>query len=529
MSEQYPGGFITKSPPTPSGPYETDAAQGIWNLTQQAYYRKLDLWPTAGNVASTGFLALVSGTYKSYQSYRYNSNSGNFLYASINSGTPKYLMEVDSTGAVQSQTIYDGGTSSYEEFGSWDYWYDDATETFYAPYVDGSSANMGVCKVTGSSGFGTGSTHVRRKQGGGNVKYPNSGVYLIGTPGTSTETLVTTSFGEGGGGANQSSGYYGYWNPSNNTYYAYQIIPSSADRVYTYGAAPSVYTNKICFISIDNYPTNYSKSIWFSTYTAGSSSSLGAGRTISTTNAYMNYVAGENGNTRWIARVLNLDQNAYSLCVFDYNALVKDQLTLKDTAISNSRVEIGAYFFPGTANGAAHEDDVLVFIKDPDTSQPYTYYLVNWRKDDNNNANSGGSGNSGGTWNYGSNAKKFVFDSSYCNNGTGSGYPRAGYYTSGGTNMIVFGVTIGFGTVDMIFNIPMDISQIVDGTYSGVVTISSGTSVNNRVDGFKNQSYGTTWNTRSASITSQGSTQNTTTASASAASVSPAFTTFQPL
>ena len=528
MSKNFPGGWITKNPPAPVGPYETDAAPGIWSMTEQAYYRKQDLWPTAGNVASTGFLALVSGTYKSSQSYRYNSNSGNFLYAAVNGGTPKYVMEVDSTGAVQSQTLYNGGTSNYEEFGSWDYWYDDATETFYAPYVDGTSANMGVCKVTGSAGFGTGSTHVRRKQGGGSIKYPNSGVYLIGTPGTSTETLVTTAFGDGGGGGNQSSAYYGYWNPSSNTYYAYGVYPSSSDRVYSYGAAPTAYTNKLAFITIDNYPTQYAKSFWVSTFTAGSTSSGVVGKSITTTNAFMNQIAGEQGNTRWIAKVQNNDQGSISLFSFDYNIYVKDQLVLKDTAISNSAVTIVSFFYPGTANGAANEDDVLLLIKDPDSSQSYTYYLVVWRKDDNNNANDGGTGNSGGTWNYGSTAKKLVFDSGYCNNGS-NGYPRAGYYTSSGTNMIVFGAQIGFGGVDMIFNIPMDISQLADGTYAGYVTISSGSSVNSRVDGFKNQSYGTSWSTRSTSNSSQGSTQNTTTASASAASVSPAFTNFQPV
>ena len=48
MSNQYPGGIITKNPATPTGPYETGAAPGIWTLTQQAGYKQQGVWPTAG-------------------------------------------------------------------------------------------------------------------------------------------------------------------------------------------------------------------------------------------------------------------------------------------------------------------------------------------------------------------------------------------------------------------------------------------------------------------------------------------------
>jgi hypothetical protein len=60
MSEQYPGGFITKSPPTPAGPYQTSSAYGMWTLSQQAAYQKEGLWPIAGNVVP---IALIGGGY----------------------------------------------------------------------------------------------------------------------------------------------------------------------------------------------------------------------------------------------------------------------------------------------------------------------------------------------------------------------------------------------------------------------------------------------------------------------------------
>jgi hypothetical protein len=41
MSEQYPGGFITKTAPTVT----TTSAQGMWTLSQQAGYQKQGIWP----------------------------------------------------------------------------------------------------------------------------------------------------------------------------------------------------------------------------------------------------------------------------------------------------------------------------------------------------------------------------------------------------------------------------------------------------------------------------------------------------
>ena len=51
MSQKYPGGFITKSPVAPAGPYETSVAKGVWTLDQAMQFKKQGLWPTAGNAA----------------------------------------------------------------------------------------------------------------------------------------------------------------------------------------------------------------------------------------------------------------------------------------------------------------------------------------------------------------------------------------------------------------------------------------------------------------------------------------------
>jgi len=50
MSKRYPGGIITKSPATPTGPFETGAAPGIWTLEQQMQFKQQGVWPLAGNV-----------------------------------------------------------------------------------------------------------------------------------------------------------------------------------------------------------------------------------------------------------------------------------------------------------------------------------------------------------------------------------------------------------------------------------------------------------------------------------------------
>ena len=41
MSEQYPGGYVTKTPPTPT----SSAAPGLWTLSQQAALQKQGAWP----------------------------------------------------------------------------------------------------------------------------------------------------------------------------------------------------------------------------------------------------------------------------------------------------------------------------------------------------------------------------------------------------------------------------------------------------------------------------------------------------
>ena len=61
MSKKWPGGIITPTPATPTGPYQDGKAPGIWTLSQQSYWAKQSLWPIAGNVVN--YIEDVFSTY----------------------------------------------------------------------------------------------------------------------------------------------------------------------------------------------------------------------------------------------------------------------------------------------------------------------------------------------------------------------------------------------------------------------------------------------------------------------------------
>jgi hypothetical protein len=84
MSERYPGGLITKTPVTPSGPYETSTASGIWTLEEQAYWRKLNQWPIAGSIQP----------------------DAQFNYVTM-------LLHGDGTNGAQNNTFLDSSTNNF--------------------------------------------------------------------------------------------------------------------------------------------------------------------------------------------------------------------------------------------------------------------------------------------------------------------------------------------------------------------------------------------------------------------------------
>jgi len=100
MSQKYPGGFITKSPATPTGPLETGTAPGIWTLDQQLQYQKQGIWPTAGNVPL--YIEDV------FQTWLYNGNSSTqSIVNGIDLSTKGGMVWTKSRNATYDNTVYD--------------------------------------------------------------------------------------------------------------------------------------------------------------------------------------------------------------------------------------------------------------------------------------------------------------------------------------------------------------------------------------------------------------------------------------
>ena len=55
MPKRFLGNIMTDAPTAPEGPYENDAASGVWSLAEALSYTKGGLWPTTGNTFSRAF------------------------------------------------------------------------------------------------------------------------------------------------------------------------------------------------------------------------------------------------------------------------------------------------------------------------------------------------------------------------------------------------------------------------------------------------------------------------------------------
>ena len=122
MSEQYPGGWLTKTPPTPSGPYYNSTAPGIWTLTQQAQLTLQGIWPTAGNNPPIYWIMTIAppvvGGYTTIatNTNKYKVDSSGNMYPSFNTNPasgPYYALWNISKIDINGNLIF---TKSY----SWD-------------------------------------------------------------------------------------------------------------------------------------------------------------------------------------------------------------------------------------------------------------------------------------------------------------------------------------------------------------------------------------------------------------------------
>lgn len=102
MSEQYPGGFITKTAPT----VDTSSAPGMWTLSQAAGYQKQGLWPlpplntfTAGTQANAATLQMQRSSVAAL-------SSSSFIYAYVGYNTGSGAADIYAVvGTVSGTTI----------------------------------------------------------------------------------------------------------------------------------------------------------------------------------------------------------------------------------------------------------------------------------------------------------------------------------------------------------------------------------------------------------------------------------------
>ena len=117
---RYPGGIITKSPATPTGPTTAGRAPGVWRLDEVAYWVKQGVWPNANIAAPDTYFPYVSLLLSTTSL----SNANNNLF-------------VDSSGAFNPVRRFGNATQgSATPYGaSWSNFFDGSGDYFTVPYT----------------------------------------------------------------------------------------------------------------------------------------------------------------------------------------------------------------------------------------------------------------------------------------------------------------------------------------------------------------------------------------------------------
>jgi len=166
MSNQYAGGFISKTPPTVT----TSSAQGMWTLSQQTQYKKEGVWPTPppngwpvyniGDAYGGGFFAgqiNVSGTkYNLVVSPKSSESSSKSwgVYGVLTSATsvidgPANTATLNALGSAYQAAQYCVGLNAGSGLNSYTDWYLPAKnelETLYyylKPTTDNNNTSSG--------------------------------------------------------------------------------------------------------------------------------------------------------------------------------------------------------------------------------------------------------------------------------------------------------------------------------------------------------------------------------------------------
>ncbi len=150
MSSQYPGGFVTKTPPVVT----TSSAPGVWTLSQQAGYQKLGVWPLVP-VGWAG--AFTSGDNGSFYAASFDS-SGNIVNYGWDSTTSTIILQKLSptTGTQTWVRTYASSVATmadpYQLNANGRFVFTDSSNNIYAGYcwsLDGG----GIFKTNSSGTF----------------------------------------------------------------------------------------------------------------------------------------------------------------------------------------------------------------------------------------------------------------------------------------------------------------------------------------------------------------------------------------
>lgn len=297
MSEQFPGGWVTKTPPTPSGPYYNSTAQGIWTMTQQAQYSVQGIWPTAGNNPPIYWIMTIApptvGSYTTIgnQSTRLNVDSSGNVYPSFSMGPasgPYFAAWNISKIDINGNLIF---TKSYT-FGGGD-------QGYLTNSIADSSNNLFISGATGTSpyyGFG--------------AKYNSSGTAIWNFQTVASDIYLTNFAGADSsgnlyyGGQDDSTGK-GVWAQTNSSGVVQVGRRIESPRPYAYmswgqvnssgtylGGGTTIYEGYLIKV-------NSSSSIaWASTLGTGYGGTLSCA-VVDPTFSYIYAVAKEVGNSNW--------------------------------------------------------------------------------------------------------------------------------------------------------------------------------------------------------------------------------------
>jgi hypothetical protein len=310
--------------------------------------------------------------------------------------------------------------------------------------------------------------------------------------------ILQPSFGSGSG-SNSATAYYHFGRPG-QTVTNDKAVWSGSSRDYPICCVGSYYANTYWAASMGNNPGQYNKGI-ICIERQGSNSLSHGTMTGKTTSNSSHYISGLYADPRYSIRALSYlvdvtdsSSGKTNITSWDASGNIRDQICLSLQSGNSNAPRVAAMFHDASFGS----NDVYIFLGDP--SDNYTYYIIHWQKaDDLSGVSGGANANNGGTWNVNGTAKKLVFDSSWkANTYHGMGTPGWGEVITSpidGDTEVLSWCNNGFsiGGKPVIFNIPKDLTQLSDQVVSGVVTITSGSSVNTEVANYLDSGSAVSW------------------------------------